>query len=65
MKKYNLNGSWHAIKSTVNRPKSILSAQSTRQQRLALADDIIDNSGELEELEEKIKELHEYYLGIA
>jgi dephospho-CoA kinase len=45
--------------------QSILDAQSTRQQRNALADDIIDNSGDLNELEEKVKKLHKYYLSIT
>jgi dephospho-CoA kinase len=33
----------------------ILAAQATRQQRLAVADDVIDNSGSLEALEEQVK----------
>lgn len=45
--------------------QSILDAQSTRQQRIALADDIIDNSGDLNELEAKVKNLHEYYISFA
>jgi len=45
--------------------QSILDAQSTRQQRITLADDIIDNSGDLNELEEKVKKLHKYYLSIT
>lgn len=45
--------------------QSILDAQSTRQQRFALADDIIDNSGDLNELEDKVKKLHEHYLRMA
>ncbi len=45
--------------------QTILNAQSTRQQRKALADDIIDNSGDLTKLEDKVKKLHEHYLRIA
>ena len=44
--------------------QSILDAQSTRQQRLSLADDTIDNSGDLNELEEKVKKLHAQYLAL-
>jgi dephospho-CoA kinase len=44
--------------------QSILDAQSARQQRLSLADDIIDNSGDLNELEQKVKKLHQKYLAL-
>jgi dephospho-CoA kinase len=46
-----------------NRP-SIRKIQSARQQRLSLADDIIDNSGDLNELKEKVKKLHAQYLAL-
>ncbi len=45
--------------------RAILAAQATREQRLAAADDVIDNSGTLEELEEKVRELHQKYLKLA
>lgn len=43
----------------------ILAAQATRQQRLACADDIIDNSGEPEDALPQVAELHQRYLGLA
>jgi len=45
--------------------QSILRAQISRQQRLALADDIVENSGSLNELKDKVEELHRKYLGLA
>jgi dephospho-CoA kinase len=45
--------------------KSILSAQTNRQDRLALADDVIDNSGNLAELMDKVEALHNKYLKLA
>ena len=45
--------------------QSILKAQSSRQARLALADDVIDNSGTLAELESRVKALHQKYLELV
>jgi dephospho-CoA kinase len=45
--------------------RAILNAQTGRQDRLALADDILDNSGNLSELPEKVKALHQKYLSLA
>ena len=45
--------------------RAILNAQASRQDRLALADDILDNSGDLSELPEKVRALHEKYLSLA
>ena len=45
--------------------RSILNAQTSRQDRLALADDVIENSGSLAELEEKIEVLHNSYLSLC
>jgi hypothetical protein len=36
--------------------------QSSRQDRLALADDVIDHSGSLGELQDKVEALHRKYL---
>jgi dephospho-CoA kinase len=44
---------------------AILQAQTSRQDRLALADDVIDNSGALAELHEKVKALHQKYLALS
>ncbi|MDL4914378.1 MAG: dephospho-CoA kinase [Enterobacterales bacterium endosymbiont of Blomia tropicalis] len=43
----------------------ILSAQATRHQRLACADDIIDNSGAPKDTLPQIAELHQRYLALA
>ena len=48
-----------------NQAKSILSAQTSRQDRLVLANDVIDNSGSLAELQVKIEVLHYKYLKLA
>lgn len=45
--------------------RSILAAQARRAQRLAAADDVIDNSGTREALETQIRRLHETYLSKA
>jgi dephospho-CoA kinase len=44
---------------------AILATQATRQQRLAAADDIIDNSGSPVALEEQVQALHLMYLAIS
>ncbi|QLH63758.1 dephospho-CoA kinase [Serratia symbiotica] len=45
--------------------QDILSAQATREQRLAIADDIIDNSGIALEIELSVDALHRRYLELA
>lgn len=45
--------------------RAIMDSQISRDKRVAAADDLIDNSGSLETLEEKIKGLHEFYLRMA
>jgi dephospho-CoA kinase len=42
--------------------QAILLAQASREERLAIADDVIDNSGSLEALMPHISRLHEIYL---
>ncbi|WP_422126703.1 dephospho-CoA kinase [Thioalkalivibrio sulfidiphilus] len=44
---------------------AILAAQASRAQRLALADDVIDNSGDLVALEAQVETLHRHYLELA
>lgn len=44
---------------------NILSAQATREQRLAVADDIIDNSGSAQGIEPYVAALHQHYLELA
>ncbi|HSE11951.1 MAG TPA: dephospho-CoA kinase [Rudaea sp.] len=43
----------------------ILSVQATREQRLALADDVIDNAGPAGALDAAVARLHARYLGLA
>ena len=43
----------------------ILAAQASREQRLALADDTIDNNGPLEALPPQVERLHRQYLQAA
>ena len=45
--------------------QQILAVQTSREQRLAKADDVIDNSGSLAELEAKVFTLHQHYLQLA
>ena len=44
---------------------AILNAQSSRQERLALADDIIDNSGSLSQLRSAVNQLYKKYTALA
>jgi len=43
----------------------MVSAQATREQRLGVADDIIDNNGELAALQHQVQELHQKYCRIS
>jgi len=45
--------------------RRILAAQAERQQRLDAADDVIDNSGELADLDPQVERLHARYLALA
>ncbi|MCL2898927.1 dephospho-CoA kinase [Brenneria tiliae] len=45
--------------------ENILAAQATREQRLAYADDIIDNSRSQRELASRVAQLHRRYLELA
>lgn len=42
--------------------KKIIATQTSRQKRLALADDVIENNGNIEELREKVRKLHQKYI---
>jgi dephospho-CoA kinase len=42
--------------------RAIMRTQATREQRLAAADDIIDNNGDLEQLRLQVQALHARYL---
>lgn len=50
---------------TADEIKAIFATQATRNERLAVADDIIENNGSKEELLEKVRNMHEYYLHIS
>lgn len=45
--------------------RAIMAGQASRAQRLALADDIIDNNGPAQALEEQVRHLHARYLALA
>jgi dephospho-CoA kinase len=45
--------------------EAMLDAQATRERRLAIADDVIDNSGPPEALEPQVVALHERYSSLA
>lgn len=51
--------------STREQAEAILAAQAKREQRLAIADDVISNTGTLEELRSFVETLHRNYLLIA
>jgi dephospho-CoA kinase len=42
-----------------------LNAQATRAERLAMADDIVRNTGRVDDLRERVAELHAQYLALA
>lgn len=50
---------------TEEQARASLGAQATREARLAMADDVIRNTGRVEELEAQVAALHEQYLGLA
>lgn len=43
----------------------IIASQATREQRIALASEIIDNTATLEQLAQRVKSLHNFYLSLA
>jgi dephospho-CoA kinase len=50
---------------TAEGARAILAAQATRDQRLAVADDVIVNDGSLADLEARVAALHRRYLELA
>ncbi len=60
-----MSASWPATASALQQAQAILDSQISRQARLALADDVLDNSGSLADLNEKVKTLHKKYLELA
>lgn len=51
--------------TTVDQARAILAAQATREQRLAAADDVIVNTGTIEDLKRFVDTLHRNYLLLA
>lgn len=51
--------------STQEQVDNILASQATREQRLSIADDVIDNSKDLQSLEHQVIKLHNLYLSLA
>jgi dephospho-CoA kinase len=45
--------------------RRIIASQIQRERRLAAADDVIDNSGTIAALQQRVRELHETYLRLA
>ncbi|ALS99639.1 dephospho-CoA kinase [Lacimicrobium alkaliphilum] len=45
--------------------RNIISHQASREDRLAVADDVIDNNGEISQLAPQVQKLHEKYLKLA
>jgi dephospho-CoA kinase len=52
-------------KLQANQVRAIMAAQVTRKDRLAAADDVIDNQGDLENLRSQVSALHNRYLELA
>ena len=48
-----------------NQAEAILRAQSSRAERLQLADDVIENRGAVDDLEMQVEHLHERYLKLS
>ena len=51
--------------SSIEQAERMLAAQATRTARLAIADDVIDNSGSLDALRPQVAALHARYLELA
>jgi dephospho-CoA kinase len=51
--------------TTAEQIEAAMAAQCSRQERLAVADDIIDNSGSPEQLQVQVQQLHRCYMEIA
>ena len=45
--------------------EKILRSQAGREERLALADDVLDNSGDIGRLHRQVEELHHHYLELS
>ena len=45
--------------------RRIIDSQIQRESRLAAADDVIDNSGSIAAMQQRVRQLHEKYLDLA
>ena len=52
-------------RTTRDLAEAMIAAQATREERLAVADDVIDNSGALADLDATVLALHEKYCALA
>jgi dephospho-CoA kinase len=50
---------------TLQQARAMLAAQAGRRERLALADDVIENTGSIGELQQAVDRLHRRYLDLA
>ena len=50
---------------TESQARAMVAAQASRGERLAIADDVIDNSGSLDATQARVIELHEIYRSLA
>lgn len=50
---------------TEEQTRQILNSQIQRAQRVAKADDLVDNSGSLNQLHQSLENLHQFYLSLA
>lgn len=51
--------------STLEQARAILAAQASREQRLAAADDVVTNDGDLQALRDQVEKLHTQYQHLA
>lgn len=51
--------------TSVDKARAILDAQASREQRLAIADDVIDNNGSIDDTVAQVDRLHELYTLLA
>lgn len=52
-------------KNSVEQVRAIMATQATREQRLAKADNVIGNDGDLASLHQAVDKLHQHYLSLA
>ncbi|MDO4904249.1 MAG: dephospho-CoA kinase [Lautropia sp.] len=55
----------HRSKLSPEQVRAIMAAQASRADRLAAADDVIDNSGDIERTEAQVRHLHARYVGLS